>query len=153
VWLTGAGALREFLAREPAAQVLAFVLFYKLCDALAGSITAPFVLSLGYDKGTHAALVKGLGLAALLAGGFAGGAIAAALPRAAALGSGAALQMLSMFAFVWLGAHRPTAAALSVAIAIEQFCAAIGTVILVAYISVFLPCAGAGATRQVSMRC
>ena len=57
--------------------MLVFVVLYKLCDALAGTMTAPFVLSLGYDKGTYAAIVKGVGLAALLIGGFAGGAVAA----------------------------------------------------------------------------
>src|SRR5262249_14666581 len=46
------GALSEFLARKGALIALAFVLFYKLCDALAGSMTAPFILALGYDKAT-----------------------------------------------------------------------------------------------------
>ena len=36
--------------RDAAIAVLAFVVLYKLCDALAGTMTAPFVLSLGYDK-------------------------------------------------------------------------------------------------------
>jgi MFS transporter, PAT family, beta-lactamase induction signal transducer AmpG len=127
--------MREFLMRPAAWSALAFVFLYKLCDALAGSMTAPFVLSLGYDKATYAAIVKGLGLAALVSGGFVGGAIAAALPQAAALGLGGILQMLSMLAFLWLGLRPPSAATLSVAICIENFCAAIGTVMLVAYIS------------------
>jgi PAT family beta-lactamase induction signal transducer AmpG len=135
VWHTARGALREFLSRPAAYSALAFVLLYKLCDALAGSMTAPFVLSLGYDKATYAAIVKGLGLVALVGGGFLGGAVAAALPQAAALLLGGILQMLSMLAFLWLGLQAPSTAALAVAICIENFCAAIGTVILVAYIS------------------
>jgi PAT family beta-lactamase induction signal transducer AmpG len=55
------GCVRDFLSRDAALAVLAFVILYKLCDALAGAMTAPFVLSLGYDKGTYAAIVKGVG--------------------------------------------------------------------------------------------
>ena len=69
-------------------------------------MTAPFVLSLGYDKATYAAIVKGVGLAALLIGGFAGGAVARTLPLATALWLGAILQMVSNLAFVWLGYSR-----------------------------------------------
>jgi MFS transporter, PAT family, beta-lactamase induction signal transducer AmpG len=129
------GAFSEFLARDAALAVLAFVILYKLCDALAGAMTAPFVLQLGYDKATYAAIVKGVGLAALLIGGFAGGAVARALPLSTALWLGAILQMASNLAFVWLGFQLPTAAALTAAIVVENFTGAIGTVIFVAYLS------------------
>ena len=56
------------------------------------------------------------GLAALLVGGFAGGAVARALPLATALWLGAILQMFSNLAFVWLGMQPPSAWALTVAI-------------------------------------
>jgi PAT family beta-lactamase induction signal transducer AmpG len=48
---------------------------------------------------------------------------------------GAILQMLSNLVFVWLGQQPPSAAALTVAIVVENFSGAIGTVIFVAYIS------------------
>src|SRR5205085_6367622 len=125
-----------FLSRDAALAALAFVVLYKLCDALAGAMTAAFVLSgLGYDKASYAAIVKGLGLAALLVGGFAGGAVARALPLVTALWLGAILQMVSNLAFVWLWLQPPSAWALTVAIVIENFTGAIGTVIFVAYIS------------------
>jgi MFS transporter, PAT family, beta-lactamase induction signal transducer AmpG len=130
------GAFAEFLTRDAAVAVLAFVVLYKVCDALAGAMTAPFVLTgLGYDKATYAAIVKGLGLAALLIGGFAGGAVARVLPLAAALWLGAILQMVSNFVFVWLWYQPAGAWALTVAIAIENFTGAIGTVFFVAYLS------------------
>ena len=132
---TARDAFVDFLSRDAALAVLVFVILYKLCDALAGAMTAPFVLSLGYDKGTYAAIVKGVGLAALLIGGFAGGAVAKALPLATALWLGAILQMISNLAFVWLGLQTPTAWALTVAIVFENFTGAIGTVIFVAYLS------------------
>jgi PAT family beta-lactamase induction signal transducer AmpG len=133
---TARGAFADFLARDAALAVLAFVVLYKLCDALAGAMTAPFVLlALDYDKATYAAIVKGLGLAALLVGGFAGGAVARSLPLVTALWLGALLQMVSNLAFVWLWLQPPSALALTVAIVIENFTGAIGTVIFIAYIS------------------
>ena len=136
VLATARAAFSDFLSRDAALAVLAFVVLYKLCDALAGAMTAPFVLSaLNYDKATYAAIVKGLGLAALLIGGFAGGAVARALPLVTTLWLGAILQMISNLAFVWLWLQPPSAWALTVAIIIENFTGAIGTVIFVAYIS------------------
>jgi MFS transporter, PAT family, beta-lactamase induction signal transducer AmpG len=132
---TARGAFRDILSREQALAMLALVLVFKLCDALAGAMTGPFVLALGYDKATYAAIVKGVGLAALLIGGFAGGVIARSLPIAGALWLGAILQMLSNLAFVWLNYQLVSAWALTVAIVIENFTGAMGTVFFVAYLS------------------
>jgi len=132
---TAKGAFTDFLARDAAVAILLFVVLYKLCDALAGTMTAPFVLSLGYSKATYAAIVKGVGLAALLIGGFAGGAVARALPLVTALWVGAFLQMFSNLVFLWLGFQTPSPEALTVAIVVENFSGAIGTVIFVAYLS------------------
>ena len=63
----------DFLTRDMAIVVLVFVVLYKLCDAFAGAMTAPFVIDLGFSRNDYAAIVKGVGLAATLIGGFAGG--------------------------------------------------------------------------------
>ena len=132
---TARDSFAEFLTRDAAFAILAFVVLFKLCDALAGAMTAPFVLSLGYSKLQYATIVKGVGLTALLIGGFAGGAIARVLPLATALWIGAILQAVSILAFVWLGWQEPSMSALAVAIMIENFTTAIGTVIFVGYLS------------------
>ena len=132
---TAKGAFTAFLARDAAIAILLFVVLYKLCDALAGTMTAPFVLSLGYSKATYAAIVKVVGLVALLIGGFVGGAVALTLPLVTALWVGAFLQMFSNLAFIWLGYQPPSVEALTVAIVVENFSGAIGTVIFVAYLS------------------
>ncbi len=130
------GAFSEFLSRKAAIAVLVFVVLYKVCDALAGAMTAPFVISgLGYDKATYAAIVKGVGLAASLIGGFAGGFVARGLSLAAALWLGAILQMISNLVFAWLYFQPVGAGVLTVAIVAENFTGAIGTVIFVAYLS------------------
>jgi MFS transporter, PAT family, beta-lactamase induction signal transducer AmpG len=135
VWRAAKGAFSEFLTQDAAVAILAFVILYKVCDALAGALTGPFVLALGYDKATYAGIVKGVGLGASLIGGFAGGAVARALSLTRALWLGAALQMTSNLAFVWLSYQAASPWALTIAIVVENFTGAIGTVIFVAYLS------------------
>ena len=42
--------------------VLAFVVLFKFTDALAGAMTAPFVIDLGFSRNEYAAIIKGVGL-------------------------------------------------------------------------------------------
>ena len=76
-----------------------------------------------------------MGLAAALIGGFAGGAIARALPMSTSLWIGGFLQMASNFTFSWLAVVGVSIPALTVTIIVENFTGAIGTVIFVAYLS------------------
>lgn len=135
VWHAAIGAFSEFLTRDAAIAVLAFVILYKFCDAFAGTMTAPFVIDLGFDRTDYANIVKGVGLAATLIGGFAGGAVARAVPLTAALWIGAILQAVSNLVFAWLAFVGTNTWALTAAIIAENFTGAIGTVIFVAYLS------------------
>ncbi len=135
VLLTAFGAFREFLTRPEAIVILLFVVLFKFCDAFAGVLTAPFIIDIGFDKATYAAVVKGVGLAAALAGGFAGGLVARALPLSTSLWIGGILQTLSNLAFAWLSLIGTSVPALTAAVIFENFTGAIGTVIFVAYLS------------------
>jgi PAT family beta-lactamase induction signal transducer AmpG len=128
-------AFREFLTRDTAIAVLLFVVLFKFCDAFAGVLTGPFVISIGFDKAAYAGIVKGVGLAALLVGGIAGGVVARALPLVTSLWIAAFLQMASNFVFVWQAWVGVNHAALTATIIVENFTGAIGTVIFVAYLS------------------
>ena len=128
-------AFREFLTRDAAIAVLLFVVLFKFCDAFAGVLTGPFVISIGFDKAAYAGIVKGVGLAALLVGGIAGGVVARALPLVTSLWIAAFLQMASNFVFVWQAWVGVNHAALTATIIVENFTGAIGTVIFVAYLS------------------
>jgi PAT family beta-lactamase induction signal transducer AmpG len=132
---TAFGAFREFLTRDSAILILLFVVLFKFCDAFAGALTAAFVIDIGFDKATYAAVVKGVGLAAALIGGFAGGMIARTLPLATSLWIGGILQMASNLVFSWQAWVGVNTAALTVTIIVENFTGAIGTVIFVAYLS------------------
>ncbi len=121
--------------RPGAIVVLVFVVLYKLCDAFAGAMTAPFVIDLGFSRNDYAAIVKGVGLAATLIGGFAGGLLARAYPLVTCLWIGAFLQMASNLIFTWQALVGVNLWALTVTIIVENFTGAIGTVIFVAYLS------------------
>ena len=125
----------DFLTRDSAIVILVFVVLYKFCDAFAGAMTAPFVIDLGFSRNDYAAIVKGVGLAATLIGGFAGGALARAYPLVTSLWIGAFLQMASNLVFTWQALVGVNLWALTVTIIVENFTGAIGTVIFVAYLS------------------
>jgi PAT family beta-lactamase induction signal transducer AmpG len=129
------GAFKDFLGYELAFVMLAFVVLFKFTDALSGAMTAPFVIDLGFSRNEYAAVVKGVGLAALLAGGFAGGFVARALPLAASLWIGAIVQAAANLGFCWVAYAGHDLTALTVAITLENFTSAIGTVMFVAYLS------------------
>src|SRR3974390_1586972 len=129
------GAIRDFMSYELALVMLAFVVLFKFTDALAGSMTAPFVIDLGFSRNEYAAIVKGVGLAATLLGGFAGGFVARAYPLAASLWIGGILQSIANVVFSWLALRGHDITALTIAITVENFTSAIGTVIFVAYLS------------------
>src|SRR5262249_31198345 len=135
VWEAAAGAFSDFLTREMAVVALAFVILFKFTDALSGAMTAPFVIDLGFSRNEYAAIIKGVGLAATLRGGFAGGFVAGAYPLAASLWIGGLLQAVANLAFSWQAVVGHDIAWLTFAIVTENFTSAIGTVIFVAYLS------------------
>jgi MFS transporter, PAT family, beta-lactamase induction signal transducer AmpG len=132
---TAVGAFADFLTREMAFVALVFVVLFKLSDAFAGIMTEAFVLDLGFSRNEYAAIIKGVGLAALLVGGFAGGFVARAYPLALSLWIGGILQAIANLAFSWQAVVGHDIVMLTVAIVTENFTGAIGTVIFVAYLS------------------
>ena len=135
VYQTARAALSDFLLRDMAVVVLAFVVLFKFTDALAGAMTAPFVIQLGFTRVDYANIIKGLGFAATLLGGFAGGYVARAFPLHTSLWIGGILQAAANFAFTWQAYVGKDIAWLSFAITVENFTSAIGTVIFVGYLS------------------
>ena len=129
------GAFSEFLARKDAFAALCFVVLFKFTDAFSGTMTAPFVIDLGFSRNDYAAIVKGVGLAATLIGGFAGGFVARRYSLGASLWIGGVLQAVANLSFSWLALIGVNEWALALAISAENFTSAIGTVIFVAYLS------------------
>jgi MFS transporter, PAT family, beta-lactamase induction signal transducer AmpG len=132
---TAVGAFVDFRQYRQVGAILAFVVLFKFTDALAGVMTAPFVYELGFSRDVYAAIIKGVGLAATLLGGFAGGFVARAYSLSASLWIGGILQAVANLAFSWQAMVGADVAWLTFAIVVENFTSAIGTVIFVAYLS------------------
>lgn len=128
-------AFFDFLERKDALAALAFVVLFKFTDAFSGTMTAPFVIDLGFTRNDYATIVKGVGLVATLIGGFAGGYLARRYSLVASLWIGGVLQAISNLVFAWLAFIGTNQWALAAAISAENFTGAIGTVIFVAYVS------------------
>src|SRR5258708_27950686 len=107
----------------------------KCTDALSGPMTAPLVTAQGVSRNGYAAIVKGVGLAATLIGGFAGGFVARTRSLPTSLWIGGVLQAVANLSFSWLALVGVNQWALAFAITAENFTSAIGTVIFVAYLS------------------
>src|SRR5690349_16791077 len=128
-------AFADFFSKRDALLILVFVVLFKLTDTFAGVMTGPFVLDIGFDKASYAAIVKGVGLIASLLGGVAGGLLARAMPLSRALLVAGILQALAHFTFSWLAWLGVNHLGLAVAISTENFTSAIGTVVFIAYLS------------------
>jgi len=138
LFTTVTGAFEDFFLREGvlvAVMVMVFVILFKLTDALAGVMTGPFTQAIGVARTDYANIIKGVGLAASLAGGFAGGYLARAVSLSTGLWIGGILQALANFAFSWQAIVGHDLAWLTFAITVENFTSAIGTVMFVAYLS------------------
>jgi PAT family beta-lactamase induction signal transducer AmpG len=132
---TAVNAFVDFLSHDMAVVILAFVALFKLADALSSSMNTPFFLQIGFSLGEIAAISKGIGFAAMLLGGFAGGAVARALPLGRSLWIGGLLQTLTILLFSAQAVVGHNLVVLAFTVSIWNFADAFGTVIFVAYLS------------------
>jgi PAT family beta-lactamase induction signal transducer AmpG len=129
-------SFRDFLARDLALAVLAFVTLFKLADALAFSLSTNFMLGIGFSLSQVATIRNGIGFLATLLGGFTGGFIARALPLSVSLWIGGLLQTFMILFFSWQAHVGANPTFLAATTTVEFFTDAVGTVIFVAYLSV-----------------
>jgi PAT family beta-lactamase induction signal transducer AmpG len=93
---------RDLLRRERALAILAFVMLFKLGEALAGVMLAPFYRALGFDRGAVAVANGPIALVSTLGGITAGGSLVVWLGVRRALVLTGFGQMLAMFMYVLL---------------------------------------------------
>ncbi|MGB8400975.1 AmpG family muropeptide MFS transporter [Bradyrhizobium sp.] len=133
--ITAIASFKDFFRRDAAVAILLFVTLFKLADALAAAMTTTFVLKIGFSRIELATIVKGVGFAAALLGGFAGGFVARAYPLRTSLWIGGLLQTVAILAFSWQAIVGADARWLTFTIAAEYFTGGVGTVTFVAYLS------------------
>jgi PAT family beta-lactamase induction signal transducer AmpG len=125
----------EFATRRFWIPILVFVVLYKFGDALAGMMSSPFYIAIGFTKIEIANVVKIFGTGASIAGIFLGGTLVYRIGIMRALLLGGALQAASNFMYVvqfWVG---PDPAMLAVTIAAENVTGGMASAAFVAYLS------------------
>jgi len=136
-WLRGAiiHPFRDFTTHHGWWLILLFVMLFKLGDALAGVMTGPFLIEIGFTKTTIATIVKTDGLGATLLGVFIGGILIARMHLLSALWLCGILQMFSNLLFAILAFKGANEHWLMFVIAIENLSGGMGTAAFVAYLS------------------
>lgn len=125
----------DFLGRPHWAAILLFVVLYKFGDALAGVMSNPFYVDMGFTKTEVANISKLFGVVATLVGVAAGGAMVYRFGVLRSLLIGGALQALSNLAYAAQAMVGHDTTVLTIVIFIENFCGGLGSAAFVAYLS------------------
>jgi MFS transporter, PAT family, beta-lactamase induction signal transducer AmpG len=120
------GPFVDYFQRPGSVLILLFLLLYKLGDNLAGQMTMPFYLQLGFQKIEIATIVKLYGLWALILGGLVGGAMMVRLKLLHSLLIFGFLQAASTFGFAILSHMGPSSLGLTAVITFENLTAGMG---------------------------
>ncbi|WP_291298280.1 AmpG family muropeptide MFS transporter [Elioraea sp.] len=136
-WVSAAvvAPFRDFLSRPGAWLILAFVALFKLGEALAGIMTAPFYRSLGFSREDVAAVAGVFGLFATLAGVAVGGVLVAGIGTGRALVVTGVAQMLSNLMYVPLAESGRVVALLWAQVGVENATDGLADAAFVAYLS------------------
>ena len=127
--------LREFVSRPGAFTILSFVALFKLDEAMAGVMTAPFYRSLGFDRNAIAVANFLPSLAAALSGIAVGGWLVARLGVGRALLLTGCVQSTAMGMYVVLAYSHGDVHVLYATVFIEAFAGGLADAAFLAYLS------------------
>jgi PAT family beta-lactamase induction signal transducer AmpG len=115
--------------------VLVLIALYRMSDFLAGVMSNPLYVDLGFTKVQIASVSKVYGVIVAIVGAFAGGLMVARFGLFASMLAGAATQAISHLAFAWLSTQGASLPALVIAISMDNFSQSFAGTILVTYMS------------------
>jgi MFS transporter, PAT family, beta-lactamase induction signal transducer AmpG len=127
--------LTEFLRRQGAVVVLAFVLIHKIGDTLANLTLRLLFADLGFSNDEIAFYDVGIGFIALLIGIFVGGIVYERLGMKRSVLISLVLMAISNFSFAALAAVGHSNLGMAAAVGFENFASGMGGVTVVAYLS------------------
>jgi PAT family beta-lactamase induction signal transducer AmpG len=127
--------LLEYFNRRGAIWMLAFILFYKVGDTMASTMTIPFYLDVGFSKTEIGAVVKLFGFWATIAGSLIGGVSMIRMGIYRSLWIFGFLQALSTAGFAVLAHTGHNIAMLSAVIGFENLSGGMGTAAFVAFMA------------------
>ena len=126
---------RDFMQRPGAGQILAFVMLFKLGEALAHTMATPFYRAMGFDR-AQVALASGVpGLAASLLGAAAGGWLVVRVGTGRALVGTGFVQMASMGLYFALAVSGGDGRILVAKVVLENFAEAMADAAFITYLS------------------
>jgi PAT family beta-lactamase induction signal transducer AmpG len=136
-WLTTAvvAPFRDFMRRPLWPAILIFILGYKLGEAMAGVMSMPLYIALGFSLGQIAAVSKLAGFFATIIGALAGGALTARMGIFRALLVCGLLQSAGNLFYVLVAAKGHRLDYLALSVAAENVTGAMAGAALVAYLS------------------
>lgn len=138
--------LLDLAHRPQFAAIVAFAVLYKFGDAIAGVMASPFYVDLGFTGTEVASASQVPGLAANVAGVFAGGWLVARLGVLRALVWGGIAQAVTNLLFAALALAGKDVALLVTAVSVDQFAGGLASSAFVAFLSA-LCSPGAAATQ------
>jgi PAT family beta-lactamase induction signal transducer AmpG len=115
--------------------ILILVSLYRMSDFLAGVMSNPLYVDLGFSKAQIASVAKVYGIWVGIIGAFAGGIVIARFGLYRAMLAGAATQAISHLVFAWLSLQGADLVALVLAISMDNFSQSFAGTILVTYMS------------------
>jgi len=125
----------EYFSRPEAIWILAFILFYKIGDTMASTMTTPFYLDITFTKTEIGSIVKLFGFWATIAGSLAGGMIMLKVGIYRSLWLFGILQALSTAGFALLAQIGHSVPALAGVIAFENLSSGMGTAAYAAFMA------------------
>jgi PAT family beta-lactamase induction signal transducer AmpG len=126
---------KEFFTRDYAIIILIFVFLYKVGDTMAGQMTTPLYLDLGFTKSEIAGIVKIFGFPITIAGTFIGGVLVMRHGIYRCLLWFGILQSISTAGFIWLANTGYDLSVLTTVIAFENLSAGLGTAAYIGFIA------------------
>jgi PAT family beta-lactamase induction signal transducer AmpG len=127
--------LADFLLRPGAAPILAFIMLFKLGEALAHTMAVPFYNSLGYDRSAIAFATGVPGLVASLLGAALGGLLIRRIGTGRALILTGFVQMASMALYFLLAVSGPDWPVLVTKIGLENVAEGMADAAFITYLS------------------
>jgi len=126
--------LASYFRRSGAVEMLFFIMVFKLADAIAGAMTTPFLLDLGFTRTDVGTVNKAFGLLSTIFGTLAGGGIIARIGINRSLWIFAFVQALSNLSFTALAMLGKNYPAMVGAIGMENICGGMGTAAFIAFL-------------------
>jgi len=127
------GPLTGYFKRSGAVQILLFIMVYKLGNVLAGVMTTPFLLDLGFSRTDVGMVNKAFGLTSTILGALMGGGIISKIGIIRSLWVFGFLQASSNFSFAALALIGKSYPAMIAAIGIENVCGGMGDSAFIAF--------------------